>query len=218
MKGLALQTNCKSFTPDTQLITYCLAHNIPYQFIASPEEMPKNYVPYASVNFCEQVLGKSFTPNYFPDFISKQYIGRKYWNTNYAIKGVFIKPADTYKRFSGFIITAESYPPPPPYFCQDPIKFDSEFRQYVINGKILYSAWYSDASPCIPAPNKSICDIPGDFCGTLDWGYSNNRLLLVESHLPFSIGWYGPMEDVRIYFEFMEKGWEYMLKMSQKSI
>ena len=55
--------------------------------------------------------------------------------------------------------------------------------------------------------------IPATCCGAVDVGYSEPRgLILIEAHHPYAIGWYG--EDARVYFEYLQQGWKYMVALN----
>ena len=156
------------------------------------------------------VVVEHILPDYYPDFMSG-YLNRKVYKTDKWPLGqtVFIKPADNYKRFNGFITNGGYHGKKrPPYICSEVIKFDNEWRYYISNNKVLTGEWYSGDEINAPdAPELNI-KFPEGFCGAVDMGISNNKLTLVESQHPFACGWYG--KDHELYTQWLIDGWKYL--------
>ena len=187
----------------------------PYVMVSNIKKIPENHIPVGSVEFCLKTLGKSVIPDYYPVFLIKhQY--RTVWETDVWPLGkkVFIKPADKYKRFTGFV-TNGGYKgkKKPPYWCSDVVQFTNEWRYYVANGKILTGEWYyGDEINTPDAPTLDI-EIPSNYCGALDFGtLKTGEIALVEANHPFACGWYG--KDYKLYAQWIIEGWKYMLTNS----
>lgn len=172
-------------------------------------------IPVGTVEFVEEIIGIQ-KPDYYPQFLSP-FFHRKIWLEESKIKeACFIKPADRHKRFE-----AKVYSPidsclrwvreenKGPYWCSEIVQFDNEWRYYVANGQILASYWYQGNNER-EAPDMDIM-FPADFCGAVDFGACNGEMTLVENNLPYACGWYGPYSEGKVYGEWLEKGWKFML-------
>jgi hypothetical protein len=180
----------------------------------TPEEVPKDFIPAGTVDWCDQFLSKDRTvPDYYPDFLTP-YLYRKVWKTDEwpLNQKIFIKPSNKHKRFNGFI-TSGNYrkKKKPPYWCSEVVHFENEWRYYVADGKILTGEWYSGDEVNTPeAPTLEI-SIPEDYCGALDFGrLRTGELALVEANSPYACGWYG--KDHKLYIDWLIKGWNYMTR------
>lgn len=215
MTGFALQKQRLDDKEEKAILHYCIMDRIPYKFCSSPGEAPTGYIPVGTVKWCENFLPKDrVVPNYYPDFM-KDYLFRKVWRADTwpMEKGVFVKPADRHKRFTG-ISTVGGYRKKKkgPYWCSEVVKFVNEWRYYVADGKILAGEWYWGDE--VNTPDAPVFDvvIPAGFCGTLDMGIlDTGELALVEVHPPYACGWYG--KDYRVYAEWIIKGWEYLTRV-----
>lgn len=211
-KGIAL---LKDNSPEyTKVKLFCLVNDIPCEIYLKGQEVDKEYVPVAgSVEWCLQILGYNVTPDYYPEWLNEN-ISRDIWYADkwdFLGKHIFIKPADRYKRFDGFITTGTySKKKKPPFMCSSLIDFDDEFRYYISNGKIVSADWYYGKEKTIIAPDiKS--PIPIDFCGAVDIGILNNgEYELIEVQHPFACGWYG--NNIENFIQWCIDGWIYMKK------
>lgn len=218
-KGFCILNNDTSYEAK-KLIIFCLVNDIKLLRIDKNNKCPENYVPCGSVKWCLKSLGFNITPNYYPKWLNK-YLNRNVWKEEkWPLKKVFIKPADIYKRFTGFITTGTyNKKKKPPFWCSEIINFDNEYRYYITNGKVLCGEWYTGKylydfninNPEIP--DISFIDIPKNFSGTIDIGIYDNKLTLVEVHHPFACGWYG--KDDKIFFQWLIDGWEYVQKLKK---
>lgn len=210
MTKFAIQFNERSSKETIAVTQYAILENIPYIMVRDISKIPEGYIPVGSVEYCLKALGKNITPDYYPEFL-KDYLHRKVYKTDKWPLGekVFIKPADKYKRFNGFV-TNGGYKGKkrPPYWCSDKVNFINEWRYYVANGKILTGEWYSGDEVNTPDAPELYIEFPSDFCGAVDFGEFSNGVALVEVNHPFACGWYG--KDSKIYAEWIIKGWEYM--------
>jgi transposase-like protein len=177
-------------SPEANAISlYCLVKDIKLLKIKSNEICPSNYVPSGSVDFCIKSLGKNIIPDYYPDWC-KSLLFRNVWKENkWLLRKVFIKPADIHKRFTGFITTGTyKKKKKPPFWCSDIVKFTDEYRYYISNGKVVFSAWYwneENIEGIITTPPELKIDIPNGWCGTIDMGYlSTGEFALIECHSP----------------------------------
>ena len=168
-------------------------------------------MPSGSVEWCLKSLGKNIIPNYYPEWLSN-HLYRKVWKEDKWPLGkkVFIKPADKYKRFTGFETTGTyKKKKKPPYWCSEIVEFVNEWRYYISGGKVLTGEWYwGDEINTPDAPELSI-NIPEAFYGTLDFGITKTgNFSLVEAHHPFACGWYGKQHE--IYLQWLIDGWNHL--------
>lgn len=183
-----------------------------YRSFNKPEDVPEGFIPAGTVEWCEKFLPvEKATPDYYPEFL-ESYLYRKVWRTDKwpFSPGIFIKPADRHKRFTGFI-TLGGYrkKKKPPYWCSEVVHFENEWRYYIADGKVLTGEWYSGDDVNTPdAPSLDI-PIPEGYCGAVDFGMlKTGELALVEANSPYACGWYG--KDHKLYIEWLIKGWKYL--------
>lgn len=217
MKGIALLKGDTSIEAG-KVTTYCTVKDIPVIRINKNESLPEQYTPCGSVEWCLSLLGKQIVPDYYPNWLN-EYLYRKVWyEEKFPLdKTCFIKPADSYKRFTGFVHKAGSYKKKKRngrYWCSEVVEFVNEWRYYVADGTVLCGKWYwGDEVNTPDAPGLDI-KIPEGYCGALDFGtLKDGRLALVEAQHPFACGWYGSgLDDIELYLKWLENGWEYVKK------
>lgn len=195
------------------LLINCILHRLPYKKWSKEIPYDPFYIPSGSVEWFLEYTGWAIKPDYYPDFL-KPLLGRKVWEQDKWPIGqkVFIKPSDKHKRFTGKI-TDGSYKGKKkgPYWCSEIVEFTNEWRYYVADGKVLFVGWYWGLNDEAIAPAFDESIIPADFCGAIDMGTTKDgRYLLIEANEPFSIGWYGNLNQGAIYSEFIERGYEYL--------
>ncbi len=200
------------------ILTSCSINNFPFRLIRDAKDYDANWIPVGNIKFIQDIIGKIVTPDYYPEFFSK-YIQRRIWRPEKwpLDDKVFIKPADEYKRFNGFV-TNGGYKGKKrgPYICSEVVKFRNEWRYYVCQGEILYAGWYAGAEIDKEAPVLDIV-LDRNLCLCLDMGeLLTGELRLVESQHPFSCGWYGKntIKEADIYARWVANGWEYTRKVS----
>lgn len=218
MKGFAFERN-KLAREELVIMTYSVSRGIPHMFADGASEVPEGYVPVGSVEFCESVLGRKVKPDYYPDFLSG-HLYRKVWSERRwpLKKDIFVKPADAYKRFTGFL-TRGGYvgKVAGPYMLSEKINFVKEWRYYVSRGKVLTSGGYYGAEEDSWGPELPPIEFPEGWCGAVDFGLTDGgAMALVEAQHPYAIGWYGPTEDNELYMQFLVEGWEYMKRGESK--
>lgn len=211
IEGFAIQKNRVSYKEEMSIIHYSIINKIPYKFCRKNNNLPLNYMPVGSVEWCEKFISPEKTvPNYYPEFLSS-YLHRKIWYTETWPKDkVFIKPADHFKKFTGFVIDENSKKRRGKFWCSEVVNFLNEWRYYISNGKVVAAEWYKGCDEESVAP---IIDfkLPLDYCAALDFGIlDNGKIALVEAHLPYACGWYGKYTDYRIYAEWLINGWNYL--------
>lgn len=214
LNGFALQNNTDR--EELVVIKHCLTNNIPYRVYKDTRQVPIDWIPVGSVEWVLEVIGYNIVPDYYPDFLI-DLLHRKVWCTKkWPIEeGVFVKPADRYKRFTGFV-TKGGYigKKRGRLICSDCVSFKNEWRCYVSNGTILTSEWYDGCDEGLEFPGVDV-QWPDGFCGAVDFGSTvDNQMLLIESQHPFSIGWYGDGSKDRLYIEFLVRGWEYIIRFT----
>jgi len=212
--GFALQEGyCASSKEALAVHYYAMMQKIPVKIFGNAKMIPYGFVPSGSVEFCEQYLGRTVTPDYYPEFL-KDHLHRRVWKAdNWPKQLVFVKPADKYKRFNAFITSSHLKPQPVPFWCSEVVHFIEEWRYYVADGIVLTSEWYAGDEVNMPdAPKFVTVEIPKGYCGALDFGIlSTGEFALVEAQHPFACGWYGKNHD--LYVEWLVRGWDYMVKM-----
>lgn len=198
----------------SRLSAYCLCHDIPVIRIGSDKICPDTHVPCGSVEWCSRSFARPVVPDYYPEW-ANGHLHRKVYRSDTWILGkqLFVKPADRYKRFTGFVTSG--------YYRKkkrglliwsEVVSFTNEWRYYVSSGKVLCGEWYwGDEVNTPDAPDLEI-DIPPDYSGALDFGtLDDGSLALVESQHPFACGWYGPQSRDHLYLQWLIDGWTYMI-------
>jgi len=218
-KGVAFLRNTASSIPPretTRVYFYCIVHDIPFLFLNGDTICPEDYVPCGTVEWCIASLNHNVTPDYYPDWCSN-YLYRQVWESDTWITGkkLFVKPADRYKRFTGFITSGKnSDKKEGPFIWSDVVDFVNEWRYYISAGNVLCSGWYWGDEVLTPDPPELPIIIPSTYYGALDFGMlSTGELALVESQHPFACGWYG--RDDEAYIQWLIDGWSYMLQLKE---
>ncbi len=191
---------------------------IPRRFFHKVSEIPSDWIPVGTVPWCEAALGRSVPPDYYPGFLSG-FLYRKVWRADSWPLGrrVFIKPADTHKRFTGFATTG-TYKKKRrgPYWCSEIVSFKNEWRYYVQGGTVVAAHWYWGDEQNTPAAPKIDIEWPSGWCGTGDFGeLDDGRIALVEAHPPFAAGWYGTLSDNAIFANWLAHGWRWLRNSAQ---
>ncbi len=196
----------------TRLRLYCSVNDVEIIKLKKTDNFPECYIPCGGVEWCESILRYHVIPDYYPEWAS-QFLYRKVWREDEWILGkkLFVKPADRYKRFTGFVTTGTYRKKKRGQLIwSEIVNFTNEWRYYISYGKVLCSGWYSgdESEPC--APELTI-EIPEEYCGALDFGtLSTGEFALVESQHPFACGWYGSKDQDELYFQWLIDGWIYM--------
>ena len=217
---------------EEMIAQYCASSVSEMKYVKEP---PLNSIPIGSVQWCEKVYGKH-TPDYYPDFL-KDYLHRKIWKCQFKNikendKPLFIKPSEDYKSWNGFVyskntsdikIKDDEY-----IICSDVVHFINEWRYYIINGKVLESAWYdgdisdedvlkglAKKSPKLPDKLLSILE-ENNYYGVIDMGeiMKDGKLefILVETCHPYAIGWYLESNSYKNYAKFLIESDKYLKK------
>jgi hypothetical protein len=181
-------------------------------------------------------------PNYHPDWC-KSLLNRKTWifigyphgsmfeNRN----EIYVKPARCVKQFDARLVSrndVDSLNKYRSFYCSESITggFKEEYRYYVANGVVINQFCYKtndtnvDHSDIAAPLFHEITDviIPSDFTGTVDLaiGAKDGKIYLVETHEPYSIGWYGDIDikSVEQYVNFLSIGWSYLTSKYGKNV
>lgn len=211
-KGFAIVLNDLSVEA-LGLRMYCLSKDIELKKVSFDKNCPDGYVPLGSVEWCLKSLGRNIEPDYFPAW-AKDHLYRKVWKQNswIADKKLFVKPADVYKRFTGFVISENSKQKDGDLIYSEVVSFENEWRYYVSYGQILCSGWYAGNEEDMPDPPELNINIPKEYCGALDFGtLPDGKIALVEAHHPFACGWYGEKQEEHMFFQWIVDGWDYMV-------
>jgi hypothetical protein len=190
-----------------QVVMYTLKNDIPLIRVPSNSPCPEGYVPSGSVEWCSLAL-HYIEPDYYPAYL-KEHLHRKVWRGDTWQEEVFVKPADAFKRFTGYVVRKNCTPEKPPFWYSECVSFTNEWRYYVSRGKVLCAGWYAgDEQRMPPAPPLNI-KLPEDICAALDFGtLEDGTLALVESQPPFACGWYG--KEHPLYLQWLVDGWKYL--------
>jgi len=213
MKPFAIQFSDQASKEACAIIQYCIMEQYPYKFIRDINNIPDGHIPVGSVEYCIKALGSEVVPDYYPEFLSSCFHRKIYKTDEWPIRRrVFIKPADRYKRFTGFVTSGGAKDDHTgPYWCSEVVDFLNEWRYYISNGEVLAAEWYAGEEDKMPDAPKLCVKIPSDYCGAIDFGeISTGQFALVEAQHPFACGWYG--KDYKAYAKWIVDGWEYMLK------
>ena len=185
-----------------------LLYDHSWKIFGNYKDIPEDHIPVGSVDFVEKVAGHVFKPDYYPEFLHS-YLYRKVWETDKwpQTPNVFVKPSDRHKKWNGKLTTGRwKGKKKGPYWCSEKINFISEFRYYVVEGKVLFGEWYDGVEK--DAPPLDFVEFPSDYCGAVDFGETEcGKFALIEANSPaYGTGWYG--KDSKIYYEFITKGWK----------
>jgi len=133
----------------------------------------------------------------------------------------FVKPRDTQKAFTGYVIerykdlikTAE-FDDDMPVYVQDPVSFASEWRVYVLRGEVLGIGHYHGDPLEMPTPSvvramvQAYDSAPVAY--GLDVGLSRGRTQLVEVNDAYALGSYG-LHHLR-YVQMIEARWDELVQ------
>ena len=218
---------------------YCKSNSSEIKYVTEPI---MDSIPVGSVEWCEKVYGKCI-PNYYPSFL-KDYLHRNIWKCKYISiihndVDLFIKPCDVYKSWNGFVYSKdEQYDikikDNENLICSDVVHFINEWRYYIINGKVLESAWYdgdiSDEDvlkglaknpPKLPDKLLSILE-ENNYYGVIDMGEimkdGQLELALVETCHPYAVGWYLESNSYENYAKFLIESDKYLKKKKYSHI
>jgi ATP-grasp domain, R2K clade family 2 len=215
LKGFVCQ-NATDFE-SKQIKMFCVHNDLPCKFHCynpTAVVLETGWVPYGDVPWTTALLNRKIVPNYFPEFLKKDFVSRKIWTKEkWDFEKCFIKPADRHKRFTGFVTSGTwKGKRKGPFVCSEIVTFKNEWRYYVSDAKILTAHWYwgEDHLMQPAAPNLDFIKFPENWCGAVDFGeLSNGKIELIESHPPFACGWYG--KDINLFVEFLAVGWQWLL-------
>jgi hypothetical protein len=217
IEGLAIQVGDNGREIQA-LCAWATLNQVPRRSFHRVSQIPPGWIAAGSVEWVTAALGISVIPDYYPDFLSP-WFHRRVWKCEKWPLGqrVFVKPADRYKRFTGFVNKQRGWKGSKrgPLWCSEEVQFINEWRYYVADGNALAAHWYAgDEAAEPPAP---LLDIvwPDGWCGAADFGtLPDGRIALVEAQHPFSCGWYGSIGDGAPYARWIEAGWRYMKKQA----
>lgn len=212
MNSFAIQKEEASSREGIAVHQTCVLEKWPVTIVSKPIDLlASGYTPCGTVEWVLNAFGKEVAPDYYPDFL-RPYLFRKVWKTDEWPLGskVFIKPADKYKRFTGFVTNGGySKKKRGPYWCSEVVHFKNEWRYYISNGKVVASGWYWGDDEQSEPPLLDI-NFPVGYCGAVDFGIiSSGELALVEANHPFACGWYGT--NHKAYALWLAEGWKSLI-------
>jgi len=193
-----------------QAFNGCAALGIDCRWSKVPGDANECHV--GSVEFCEQALGFSPRPDYYPRGLRAMrhrtilYL----WEDEVFGCPVFAKPGDRYKSAPARVFEVGETAPGG-WIVSGIVEFRQEWRYYVAGGKVLATGWYDGTDADEPAPELPI-QWPAGFCGAVDFGrLADGRIALVECHHPFAAGWYGENSQAKEYVQWLIEGWKWTL-------
>jgi hypothetical protein len=203
------------------LTIWSTLERFPRAFYRKPADIPEGWLPVGNVDWLQGAFGRKITPDYYPGWLAT-ILHRKIWQQDTWPLGhrIFVKPADSYKRFTGFVTTGTwKGRKKGPLWCSEPVRFVNEWRYYIQAGSVVAAHWYwGDDGETTPEAPTFPLPIPPDYHGAVDLGtYPDGRLALVEANHPFSCGWYGPLSDGTIYAHWLEAGYNHCKQSMQAS-
>lgn len=193
------------------LAIFANAHQVPRRFFPAVADIPPGWIACGNSAWVTEALGGAITPDYYPLWLHP-WLHRYVWLTSeWPLAGVFVKPADSYKRFTGLVVPPScGAPEKGPFWCSEAVAFSNEWRFYVAEGRVLAAFWYAGVDEDKPAPAISV-PWPSGYCGAVDFGeLADGRVALVEAQHPFACGWYGRLSEGSIYAQWITAGWNYM--------
>lgn len=231
-------------TPDEQkIMDYLIHHGFSYTLF-SPKQLerkkvilPKDAVVFGGLKSVFSALNTIGIPhpiaaNYPPEL--QAYYHRKIWSQplKQAIddqrsgKDYFIKPRHDFKSFTGFCLQdAEAvktlnkafykYGLDYPIDCSEIVKFDSEYRVFVVNGKVGHISHYWGKDQVIDAFAvgiivEALVSNPVYYNTAIDIGVlDTGELAVIEHNAFFSIDSYDAPPDV--YASLLINGWKSQL-------
>lgn len=161
------------------------------------------------VRYVLDKLGKPYPTLEYPISIRK-YLGRNIWvdtlgsiMTDNNKRGIFIKPVEGGKLFTGLVINTEAdfrgcigAKPDTEVFCSDVVNFVSEYRCFIRYGEVVDIRHYRGDRLTVPSKEilenivKDYEDAPNSY--TIDLGVTDSgKTLLVEVNEGYSVGAYG---------------------------
>lgn len=189
------------------------ARNLGYRVGWGQHDARDRIVPVGSVDYCEDWLGYSPVPDFYPDFLrewTRRAIGIREGGgiCRMGAPGWFVKSAERYKAFPARVIRFGEEYPPGKLYISEVVRFTQEWRYYVADGCVLATGWYDGEDENEPAPDMNI-NWPSGFCGAVDFGrLHSGQIALVESHHPYACGWYG--DDSAAFVMWLVEGWRFM--------
>jgi hypothetical protein len=160
----------------------------------------------------------------------EQYLGRRVWLTTLGevrdceeLWPVFIKPYQFRKAFTGHVVTrfadlleTNTLPDSFPIWASEPVRFEAEWRVFVLEGRILDVRLYKGSRWVAPIRN-AVVDMLARYeeSGTapvayaLDVGLASDEMLLVEVNRGYSLGTYGL--DSTLYAQMIEALWKHLV-------
>jgi len=144
MTTLAFNSGYSSIETKTISLYVMTTKDIKIKYYNKAKNVPSNNMPVGSIQWVTSVIGYTPIPNHYPLWLS-HLLYRKVWKSfKWPMeKDIFVKPYDKPKRFEHKITTGGCKgKKKPPYWCSTKVTFIDEWRYYIVNGKIVYAAWY----------------------------------------------------------------------------
>ncbi len=124
-----------------RVFAFCIAKGIDIITTDHKKPCPKEYIPCGGVEWCELTLGQKIIPDYYPEWATDHLHRMISTNKHDIVPPVFVKPRDSYKRFTGRVIKSLHKKPKGTLIFSEVVQFTNEgviiFRQgkyYVVVG------------------------------------------------------------------------------------
>lgn len=212
-----------SFEKRGYLVEFILRNNLKGLIIA------EDSLFFGSVNFIHDALKKINKP--IPNNIDlptclSPFIKRKIWASTLrgarASLNIHIKPLDKHKLFNGIVIkefkdliSTAHLPPETKVLCSELKEFESEWRCYVLHGKIEHIGFYKGNPLVFPDPVEMaraasiLYEETGIVSCGMDWAANKNESYLIEVNDSYSLGNYGC--PGWLYSTMIEERWQQII-------
>lgn len=160
-------------------------------------------------------------------------LGRRVWKENSLLaalalpRPLFIKPADSWKRFTGFVIDFyadvrdirfQGYSRSRPVWCSEPVHIAAEYRVYVLNDQVSSIQPAPGNPSTAPGPDAEVINGIASVLAGKRQGYvfdvgvlaESGETILVEVNDGFSMGAYGDV-PIGTYFDLLAASWRQLL-------
>ena len=235
---LLLQRGQQAATESRAIRAYAMTRDIPVS-VASLDDLhdgrcvAPDEVPIGSVEFVRAALSYAGFRAPQPLPYLSGYLHRHVWpstagEVRTSSKRVFVKPRDQVKTFTGILwpesreiedlAVFASVPDHFPVYCSEPVKWLSEWRYYVLRGRIVGSGRYDCGPDDAPTPDRgvvesAVAEYPDPPAGyALDFGVlASGETAMVEANDGWALGLYRGDCATADYVELLAARWREMV-------
>lgn len=193
--------------PSREFIAVCSSSRNGTTWKVSKEPIDGS-VPIGSVSYCEKLLKeRQINVDFFPSFLSS-HLNRDISNFSvhfspYTLRErFFLKDKSGWKTdFVSRVYEVGEVIPIGEYIKSEIVKFENEWRYYILEGEVISTGWYMGEDEEEPAPDLDF-KIPTWYNGSIDMGRVGKTLSVVESHAPYACGWYGDKHFDYVFWQY----------------